>query len=82
VTLKTGKIIKFCWIDEFTGKEVKLTGKILGDYLEVRKQYPIECAKIPEGFFLAKVKDRSGFFVVGVDEILDTIKGVTNDLSK
>jgi len=56
--LKTGNIVDFLSIDEFTGKEVKLTGKILGDYLAVRKQFPIECAEImcrnTTGFFLGR----------------------------
>jgi len=70
MTLKIGNIIKFLSIDEFTGKEVKLTGKILGDYIAVRKQFPIECAEIPQDSFLVEVKDRSGFFAVGAEEIV------------
>lgn len=68
--LKTGNLIKFLHIDEFSGKKVILNGKIIGNYLAVRKQYPIECAEIPKDFFLVKVEDRSGFHVVGIDQIL------------
>jgi len=80
--LKTGNIVNFLSIDEFSGKEVKLTGKILGDYLAIRKQYPIECAEAPEDTFLVKVEGRSGLFIVDSNEILDTIKGVTNGTIK
>jgi len=75
MTLKIGNIIKFLSIDEFTGKEVKLTGKILGDYLAVRKQFPIECAEIPQDSFLVEVEGRSGLFAVGAEEIVNTYKG-------
>ena len=70
--LKTGDFVDFSSIDEFTGKKIKLTGKILGDYLAVRKKFPTECAEIPEGFYLIKVENCSGFFVVDSGEILSS----------
>jgi len=80
--LKTGNIVDFLSIDEFSGKEVKLTGKVIGDYLAVRKQYPQECAEVPKDTYLVKVDGYSGLHIVGVNEILDTIKGVTNGTIK
>ena len=68
---ETVKTIKFFAIDEFTGKRVKLTGKILGNHKSVRKQFPIECAEVPKGTSLVKVDGYSGFFVVSENEILE-----------
>ena len=70
MTLKIGDFVDFLSIDEFTGKKIKLTGNILGNYLAVRKQFPTECENIPSGFYLIKVKKVSGFFVAGLEEIL------------
>ena len=72
--LKTVKTIKFFAIDEFTGKRVKLTGKILGNHKAVKKQFPIECGEAQKGTFLVKVENRSGFYVISDYEILEANK--------
>jgi len=71
--LKTGEIIKFSAIDEFTGRKTELIGKILGNHEAVRKAFPIECAEVPKSFFLVEVDNYSGLFVVGNDQILGAV---------
>ncbi len=69
--LKTGEIIKFLAIDDFTGKKTELIGKILGDFVKVREFYPVECGEAREGCFLVKETGRSNrLFVVNDYEII------------
>jgi len=72
MALKIGNIIKFLSIDDFTGKEVELTGSIIGDFLKVRDTYPIECAEIHEGTFLVRETEghSNRLFVVNDYEIV------------
>ena len=73
-TLKTGDVIKFPALDDFTGKRVILKGQILGDREAVKKQFPIECGEAQKGTFLVKVENRSGFYVISDYEILEANK--------
>lgn len=66
---KTGQTCQFFATDEFTGKKILLTGRIIGNHLKVRELYPEECALAPEGTFLVQADNRSGFFVVSDYEI-------------
>ena len=71
--LKIGEVVRFSAIDDFSGKEMELIGTVTGDYKEVRKRYPEECGEAPGGFYLVKVGDRSGLFVVSRDEVLKSL---------
>jgi len=53
--LKIGDVVRFSAMDEFTGQNMELVGTVKGDYKEVRKQYPEECAEACKGDYLVKV---------------------------
>lgn len=68
--VKVGQMVRFKSIDDFTGEEVILTGKIIGDAEAVRKRFPEECGEAPDGTYLVKVEGRGGLHVVYCSEIV------------
>ncbi len=72
--LKLGQMVRFKSIDDFTGEEVILTGKAIGDAEAVRKRFPEECGEAPDGTYLVKVESRGGLHIVYDSEII-SVKG-------
>ena len=72
--LKINQNVRFKSIDDFTGEEVILTGKAIGDAEAVRKRFPEECGEAPDGTYLMKVEGRGGLHVVYFSEII-SVKG-------
>lgn len=78
--LKNGEIIRFSAMDDFTGEEMELIGTVIGDHKAVRHQFPEECGEAEEGFYLVKVGNRSGLFVVAMDEVLEVLGKKKEDI--
>ena len=72
--LRIGERVKFNSINEFIAQEEELTGKVIGDYKAVKKQYPEECGEVKEGFYLVKVAERPGNFIIHQDEVLEVLE--------
>ncbi len=70
--LRMKEVIKFSSLDDFSGQEMELIGIVIGDYKEVRKRFPEECGEAEEGFYLVRVGQRAGLFVVMIDEVLES----------
>jgi len=49
---KKGKMITFEAMDEFTGKKIELTGKVIGHSKELRKRYPSEWGEAEDPIYL------------------------------
>ena len=71
--LRIDEVIKFTAMDEFTGQEMELIGTVTGDYIKVRKQYPEEAGEASSDTYLIEVGNRSGKFIVALDEVLEVI---------
>lgn len=73
--LKMNQIIKFNYIDDFTGREGRVIGKVVGDYKKVRERWPIEMAEADENMYLVfSCQPRGlqrGYYAVSADEILE-----------
>jgi len=77
--LRKGQIIKFKAIDDFTGKEIELSGIVVGDYKMIKEKYPLEMGEVDKksNLYLVKVFNRSGNFVVHMSEIIKESLEVT-----
>ena len=51
---KRGDLVRFLAMNEFTGNQSLLTGKVIGKGSEIRKKYPVEMAIAPENYSLVK----------------------------
>jgi hypothetical protein len=71
--LRIDEVIKFTAMDEFTGQEIELIGVVIGNYIKVRKQYPEEYGEASDDLYLVEVGNRSGLFIVALDEVLEVI---------
>ena len=70
--LRKGQTIKFTAIDNLTGQEVKLIGVVVGDYVIIKKNFPLEMGEVDNksNLYLVEVPNRSGKFVVHISEII------------
>jgi len=77
--LRKGQIIKFKAIDDFTGKEIELSGIVVGDYKMIKEKYPLEMGEVDKksNLYLVEVPNRSGNFVVHMSEIIKESLEVT-----
>lgn len=71
--LRINERVRFYSINEYAGKEEELIGEIRGDSEEVRKRYPEEYGEIEDGFYLVRVDNRSGYFVIRRDDVLEVL---------
>lgn len=58
--LKKGAIIQFVQMDDFTGKEMRYQGEIIGYATAVRKMWPVECGEVVNPVYLVKREDPYG----------------------
>ena len=80
--LRKGQTIKFKAINEFTGRLVTLTGVVAGDYVVIKKNFPLEMGDVDKksNLYLVDVPDHGGRFVVHTSEVIQnkgTIKEAT-----
>lgn len=68
--VKVGQVVRFKSIDDFTGEEVILTGKIRGNASAVRKRFPEECGEASDDCYLVKVESHGGLHIVYYSEII------------
>lgn len=70
--LRKGQTIKFKAIDDFTGKEIKLSGTVIGDWKKIKKNYPTEQGGVDENsnVFLVKAAHWNGNHIVHISEII------------
>lgn len=73
--LRKGQTIRFIAMDEFTGQEVKLSGVVIGDYMIVRKNFPLEMGEVDKesNLYLVDVPDHSGHHVVHISEVIKNL---------
>lgn len=69
---RKGQLIKFKAIDDFTGKEIELSGTVIGDWKKIKKNYPMEQGGVDENsdVFLVKVAHWAGNHIVHISEII------------
>ena len=72
--VKVGQVVRFKSIDDFTGEEVILTGKAIGNAEAVRKRFPEECGEASDDCYLVKVESHGALHVVYDSEII-SVKG-------
>jgi len=70
--LRKGQTIRFTAMDDFTGKEIELSGIVIGNYRNIKEQYPLEMGEVDKksNLYLVEVPNRSGNFVVHISEII------------
>ncbi len=72
--LKKDQKIKFMAINELTGRNIKLSGTVIGGYIMIRKDYPLEMGDVDKksDLYLVDVPDHGGvkFFVVHISEVI------------
>jgi len=74
--LKKGQKIQFIQMNDFTGKEIKYRGEIIGHAKELRKKFPVELAEITDPVYLVKREDPYGntfYHCVYPEEILEGV---------
>ena len=70
--LRKGQTIRFKAINDFTGEEITVEGKIVGDWKKIREGYPEECAWInsESSCFLVEALHYAERFLVYKEEII------------
>ena len=77
--IRKGQTIKFTAMDDFTGKEIELSGIVVGDYKMIKEKYPLEMSEVDKksNLYLVGIPNRSGNFVVHISEIIKESLEVT-----
>lgn len=70
---RKGQVIKFKAIDDFTGKEIELSGIVIGDWKKIKKNYPTEQGRVDKNsdVFLVKAAHWNGNHIVHISEIIE-----------
>lgn len=78
--LRKGSIIRFISMDEFTGQEVEITGKIVGDWEAIKRGHPEEYGGVDENseVYLVSALHYAERFIVYKDEIIKVLKKENN----
>ena len=76
---RKGQTIRFKAIDDFTGKEIELSGTVIGDWKKIKKNYPTEQGEVDENsdVFLVKAAHWAGNHIVHISEIIKESSEVT-----